>query len=343
MQGAFKRMGQTMVKALRLRLSILLVICSNAAWADNVGSYAGIEFLGSSRISRADLERLVNLKSDANSQRVNAAALRLQKHFEHEHLRASIEVVSVAADQLALVVDVPDPLSSIVTRRLNSPHHVRLTSEKPFLLLADLHSRLDQLEQEGRPAQEEWRDSYKFYSDEAANQTIEAIQKFLPTMRKELLETVDCDPDPIRRAQSIELLEWGPEPNDTAMNMLAAIDDVDLRVRVECAKYFYARLGLFADDFPYDALVEGLARMLSRPTHQDRSKSLYCLLKLCQVHKEVVPLAKSLCERRAGELSKQSILPTIKQPAETLLSIFATAQRYATPESKPDQTQDSSF
>ncbi|PWT97883.1 MAG: hypothetical protein C5B53_07490 [Candidatus Melainabacteria bacterium] len=332
-----------MVKALWLKLSILFVTCASAAWADNVDTYAGLEFFGSTRINRAALERLINLRSDANAQRIEAAAARLQNHFEHDHVSANIEVVSVGADQLALVVDVPDPLSSIVTRRLNRPHRVRVTSEKPFLILADLHSRLDQLEQDGRPAREEWRDGYKFYSDEAANQMIEAIQQFLPSMRNELLDTVDCDPDPVRRAQSIELLEWAAEPNDTAMNMLAAFDDVDLHVRAECAKYFYARLDQLAEDFPYDALVQGLSRMLSRPTHQDRSKSLYCLLKLCQLHTQVVPLAKSLCERKVGDLSKQSILPTIKQPADKLLAIFATAPRYATPQDQPNQNQDSSF
>lgn len=328
-----------MIKALWVGISILFVICSCSVWAESSGSYVGLEFFGSTRVNRAELERMINLNSDANPQRINAAAERLHKHFEHNHLTANIEVVSAGAEQLALVVDVPDPLSSVVARRLNSPHHVRLSSEKPFLILDNLHNRLDQLDQEGRPAREEWRDGYKFYSDEAANQMVEAIQQFLPSMRKELLETVDSDPDPLRRAQSIELLEWAPEPNDTAADMLSAFDDVDLRVRVECAKFFYARLDLLSEDFPYEGLVQGLSRMLSRPSHQDRSKSLYCLLKLCLQHKEVLPLAKSLCERKVDEFAKQSILPTIKQPAEKLLALFSGSQRYASPQKEEKESQ----
>src|SRR5579883_1955772 len=110
-----------MIKALRVGVPIILVFCLRAAWAEPVdSSYVGLEFFGSTRVNRAELERMINLKSDANPQRVNAAAERLHKYFEHTHVTANIEVVSAGAEQLALVVDVPDPLSSIVTRRLNS-------------------------------------------------------------------------------------------------------------------------------------------------------------------------------------------------------------------------------
>jgi hypothetical protein len=330
-----------MEKVFRMALCSILYLAASGAWAETTDTYVGLEFFGSTRIDRQQLEKLISLKGDASAARVSAAQARLEKYFERAHLKANIQVVSAGADELALVVDVPDPLSSVVTRRLNSPHHVRLASEMPLVLLTEIHNRLNQLEQEGRPAREQWREGYKFYSDEPVNQMIGEIQKFLPSVRLELLQMVDSDPDPLRRAQAIELLEWGPEPSDTASSMLAALDDADRQVRSECAKYLYARLNLLADDFPFDALTEGLARMLDRPAHQDRSNALHCLVKFCPLHKDVVPLAKSLSERRVAQLAKESILPTIKQPAETLLTLYAASARFASPQGKEPQSTDS--
>src|SRR6516162_2483454 len=197
-----------MEKVVRLTLCSLFFLALSSAWAETSDTYVGLEFFGSTRIDRQQLEKLINLKSNASAERVTAAQARLEKYFEHAHQKANIQVASVGANQLALVVDVPDPLSSVVTRRLNSPHHVRLASEAPLVLLANIHNRLSKLEQEGRPAQEQWREGFKFYSDEPVNQMIEEIQKFLPSMRSELLQVVDSDPDPLRRVQAIELFEW---------------------------------------------------------------------------------------------------------------------------------------
>lgn len=303
-----------------------LIVCATGAWSappESNPSYIGIELLNSNGVQRQELERLVNLKSDAGAARVAAAKTRLDKFFERSHIAANVEVVLAGNNQIALVVDVSDPLSSMMTRRLNSPHKVHIGSEKPFLILAEMHARLDRLKEEGRPAREEWREGYKFYSDEPVNQMIEEIQKFLPSLRKDLLEAVDCDPDPLRRTEAIELLEWCTvKTDDTSVNLLEALDDANLQVRMECARYFYSHINTLPPDFPYDALIEGLARMLDRPTYQDRSNALHCLLKLCQLKGDVVPLVKKQSEASLMHLSQQSILPTIKDRAARILQSF---------------------
>jgi hypothetical protein len=327
---------------LSLGLALSLVsTCSLALARDQPESYAGLELFAGNQVNRTAVERLINLKGDASAQRVAAAQTRLQKYFERSHQVANVQIVSVGEDQLALVIDLPDPLSSVVTRRLDSPRHVRLTSEKPFLLLGSIHDRLALLEQEGRPAREEWREGLRFYSDEPVNQMIEEIQKFLPSMTAELLTVVNSDPDPLKRAQAIELLAWGSEANDTAKKLLMALDDADLRVRSECTKYLYARLNLFNDNFPFPALLEGLAHMLERPSHQDRSKALFCLLKLYQLHPDLVPTGKSLTEERVAQISKESILPSIKDLAAKIQVIFAGAPSVSDSQSKGSPSEDS--
>jgi hypothetical protein len=263
------------------------------------------------------------LHGNSSISRVAAQAERLKKYLERNKVAANVQVVSAGNNQIALVVDVKDPSLRLVTRRLNSPHRVFVSSEKPFLLLAELNNRLASLKAEGRPAREEWHDGYKYYSDEPVNQMIGEIQTFVPSMRGQLLEVADSEPDPARRLDAIELLGWCSETEDTALNLLPALDDADGRVRAECARYLYARLASLPDHFPFDGLLQGLARMLDRPSHQDRSNSLYCLLKLCQLKEDVLPMAKSLCQRRVTELSQESILPSIKDKAQTLAVIFA--------------------
>jgi len=266
---------------------------------------------------------MLGLHPGAPPEAIENALVRLKKQLDARHLEAHAEVVTASPGVLYVVVDVADnSIEQAPTRRLREPRHVEVRTEKPFLLLIDLHARLDEVRNQGRPLTEGLKDGYMYYSDEPANQIVADILKYAPVMRDELIAVTESDPNPARRCQAIELLGWSGSIDNTALRLMPALDDMDPFVRAETARYLFPRLGLLSPSFPFQDLAQAFGRQITRPSHQDRSKGLYCLLSLCIQHPDLIQSVRGDDEKRLHELMDTSSLPSIKTPAEKLLALF---------------------
>jgi hypothetical protein len=286
--------------------------------------FAGIEFYGSSQVSRSELDRYLGLKPGARLEQISKAVDRLNKKLAERHINSYVEIVEGGPSTVYVVVSVSDSQSDAApTRHLKHPRHVQLTTDKPLLLLDELDTRLEKLSDGGRPWSEQLRSGLKYYTDEPANQIVEQETQLVPGMRDELIAVVESDPDPSRRRRAIQLLSWAGSIPDTSRRILPALDDADPSVRVETARYLFPRMELLPDDFPYDQLLASFSRLLNRPTHQDRSKALYCLLALCSQHPDLIGAAKDADEEKVKNLASTSQLQSIKAAADQLLARFA--------------------
>lgn len=301
--------------------------------------YAGVEFYGSSQITRAEIDKILAVKQGATMEVVSRAVERLKKQLELRHVNAKVQIVSAPPGKFYLVVDVADSAADPVqTRRLKQPRHVLVRSDKPFLLLDQLEARLRKLTDEGRPWSEDIRDGMKFYSDEPCNAIVEQLGKQVPDMRLEFLAVVASDPDPNRRKRAVQLLNWAGAIPETAYYLIPAFDDADSDVRAEVARYMFSRFETLPDDFPFQMLIEAISRQLSRNSHQDRSKALYCLLALANQRPQLLSNIKVFNEERVKQLADASVIPTVKEPAQQLLARFSTRPS-APPEAPPSSEQ----
>lgn len=285
--------------------------------------YGGLEFYGSSLVTRAELERMAGIKVGASMKQVTAASERITRNLTARHVSSNVQVVASPPDKVFLVVDITSPASQqIPCRALKLPHRVNLPTEKPQLLLEKLRERLDRLSSEGRMYQEETKDGIRFYSDEPANQIVQEIRRYAPQMLKDLIEVVDNDPEPKRRFDAIELLNWAGSVPQVTYHLIGALDDSDPDVRANVIRYMYPRFALLPGNFPIGQLAESVCRQVYRPSHQDRSKSLHCLVALLKVCPPLTPPVKKACESKVAELASTSQLPTVKIPAQELLELF---------------------
>lgn len=291
----------------------------------NFSGFAGVEYFGSSQMTRKELGKMIGIKPGASFPSVQRAADRLSKLLDQRHLAANVEVVQAGDGTVYVAVDVMDSsMESVPVRNLHAPKHVIVRSEKPFMLLAQLEARLQTLAEQGRPPSEKvGADGVKSYSDEAANQLAIEIQRFAPAMAGELAEVLDSDPDPRRRKAAVDILGWAGDMPQIGARLIESLDDSDPAVRASVVRYFFPRLVYLPDDFPFNQLVEAASRELNRPSHQDRSKGLYLLLALARKDLAFAHQIQDLDEARVKELDEQSIVPTIKNPAAELLAIFA--------------------
>lgn len=298
-------------------ISNINIVCA----AEKGDHFGGIEFFGSSQMTRMELDKILALKPSAPLPSIEHALERLSGQLEKRHIQANLELISVPPDQVYISVDVLDSsVETIATRRLNSPRHVVLSTDKPLELLDQLYMRLSQLATEGRSPAETYKDGMKCYSDEPCAQLAEEIKRFAPKMRQEFLTVVDSDPDPARRVKAIDLLGWSGDVADTASRLIPALDDSDVRVRADVDRYLFPRLNLLGEDFPYDSLVAALSRQICRPSHQDRSKGLATLLALARTRQSTMRDIKRLDESRIKQLSQESLLLTVKEPAQKLIA-----------------------
>ncbi len=307
-----------------LVLSALSVPRLLAAKSSQPG-FAGLEFYGSSQISRSELEKYLALRPGARLEQIAKAVDRLNLKLAERHVNSSVEIVQGGPLEVFVVVGVVDSSTEAAapTRHLRQQRHVQLSTEKPFLLLDELNARLEKLSDEGRPWSEQMRSGLRYFSDERANQTADEIVHLVPDMRAELLAVTESDPDPSRRRRAVELLNWAGSIPNTFGRLVPALDDADAGVRAATARYMFSRLELLPDDYPFDTLAESFSRLLGRPTHQDRSKALYCLLALCLQRPELITNVKVFDEERVKHLSETSNINSIKGAADKLLAVFA--------------------
>jgi len=307
-------------------LGLALFAHSFPAFPSNeVGAYAGLEFFGSPQISREEIEKFLGVRNGASYKSVVSAVERLKRALNARRMEANIQIVTGDGSDVYVSVDILGDETEMPSRILQDPHQVNFRSEEPVQLLEKLHERLDFLEAQGRPASEEMRDGVKYYSDEPCNQLVKELIRHCVPMREELLYLIDHDPNSVRRNCAAELLSWSGEIPDTARRLLPAVDDVDLSVRRTVTRYLFKSLPLLPEDFPYADMVDVYSRDLARPSHDDRSKSLYMLLALLKKRPELVRQVRFLDDKRIQQLKNRSLVPSIKLACLQFDRVFTRA------------------
>lgn len=307
------------------------VLPGSAATQSMVGRFGGIEYYGSSLLSRLELEKLLGIKLGATATSTTAAVERLKKQLASRNLESNVQMVVGDGDEIIIAVDVIEPQREIPSRKLKNPQHVPFRSETPVQLLEKIHERLEQLNQEQRPVSEKYKEGIRYFTDEPCNQYVNEILEWVPGMTEELLGVVEHDPNSIRRKIAVELLNWSGSVTEISARLIPVLDDSDVSVRIEADRFLFPRLDLLPPDFPFDELAEAFSRQLSRPSHQDRSKALYSLLALVRLHPELAEPVNQLNEERIKRLVEETRLRTIKAAGEQLLKAFADAKRPKNP------------
>lgn len=320
--------------SMALVLPALFVL--NPVFAASGFRYAGLEYFGSSQMTRAEVEKSLHLRPGASEQSVESSVENFKKKLEKLRIPANVTLAAVPPASLYVVVDFENPLGAgVPVRILRNPHHVMTKSEKPALLLAKLRERIDRLNTEGR----EWSESYpggvRMFSDEPAAQIVVDIRRFGPAMRDEWLEVVSTDPDKRLRVDAIELLNWAPDTIDTCAKLIPALDDSHYEVRAAAGDFIYARLSLLPEEFPFNQLAMALVRQLKRPSHADRIKSMAFITALVKRYPAMsIPFRKA-CEPVLERFSKESQIPTVRKAADDLLALLRAPVPRGAPEDIP--------
>lgn len=303
-----------------LILFALLMPDPAIAAADRAG-FSGVEFYGSSQLSRVELDKFLRLKPGATYESGEKAFLRLQEELAKKNVKAHTEIVPGEGGNYYISVDVVDSgiNSTLPNRRLENAHHINLKNEKPFGLLAELRARLTKVQQEGRAATENYQQGIRYYSDIPATRIAERIMQEMEGQEGGIYRILSTDPNGERRADAVELLNWTAPYVANCAQLIPALDDSDVRVRSAAAKYLWSHIADLPNDFPFDALAEGLSHQLARPSHHDRLRAMYALVALAKRDSDSITAIKSYDEVKLKEIANSSVIPDIQKLAEMLV------------------------
>jgi len=290
------------------------------AQASQTGSgFQGIEFFGSSLISRLELEKALGLKLGASHAAVVKGAARLQKTLDSRHIKANVDIAKDGAGEIIAIDIMESGAAAAPTRKLSFPRHVALSTEVPFQLLDEMLVRRELMAQQGRPVAESYLEGVKRFSDEPCNVYADKLMRRVPDMVDEMLSVVASDTDPTRRSKAIEVLNWGGDYPNVCHKLLPAINDSSEQVRASAARFIYPRIRMLPQNFPFEDLVESFSQQLQRPSHFDRLLALRCLTETASAHPGTLYAIKEFDLDRLRALESMSVLDSVKQPAHQLV------------------------
>jgi hypothetical protein len=318
------------LKALVLFTSALLYVAP-VQGATEGGGYQGIEFFGSSLVTRQELEKGLGLKPGASYANVVKAVERLQQNLEKRRIKSNIDIANDDSGVVVTIDVMESGASGIPIRKLDSPHHVVLSSEVPFQIFDELMARRETLAQQGRPVKEEYPDGVKKFSDEPCNQYADKLLVRVPDMTNEFLSVIASDPNGMRRSKAIEVLNWAGNYPDLCYRLLPALNDASEQVRASAARFIFPRIRMLPENFPFEDLVEVFSLQLSRPSHIDRLLALRCLIETARTHQITLYAIKEYDMERLKQLDSMSIVESIQKPAHQLVQILASLPDKPTP------------
>lgn len=326
-------------------LSLQQFISVSPAWSaeNSYGTFGELEYMGSSLVTRAELEKLLHLSSGASYKSMERACQRVKKNYSERRIICDAEIVDGGSDSLFVVIDISEPGRIVPTRPLLDPRYIKVPSEKPELILADLRGRLMQLSQEGRSWKETYKNGFKHYSDAVADAKTDELATYgnVSAMRDAWLNIVQSDPNPVRRVDAIELLNWAPNYPDTIMKIMPALDDVSKDVRVAVAKFIYPRIELLPYDFPFGKMTAAFCRQIERPSHGDRLRGMACLSVLLKNKSEMVPPTREVAGQQIELIAQRTHIPALRDLTEQV-KLLLSSHREKSGTKKP-VVEDSNF
>ncbi len=314
--------------SLLVALTSFAILCGSQAVnaKDSYGTFGELEYMGSSLMTRAELEKMLHLSPGAKYASMEKACERVKKSLNDRRIITETDIVDGGSDALFVVVDISEPGKIVTTRPLSDPRYIKVPTEKPNLVLGELRDRLTQLTYDGRSFKETYPNGFKQYSDAVAEEKTKELKSYgrVPELRDAWLNIVQSDPNPERRVDAIELLNWSGNFPETIAKIMPALDDVNKEVRVAVAKFIYPRLELLPYDFPHGKLTAAFCRQIRRPSHGDRLRAMACLSVLLRDKPEMVPPTREVAQDQINLIAERTRIPPLKELTERVKFLLSS-------------------
>jgi hypothetical protein len=162
------------------------------------------------------------------------------------------------------------------------------------------------------------------YTQPDMHAVVEEMRVAVPPRREELLRVLADNPTGADRARAAWLLNWAGDEAATVARVLPHLDDPHGVTRNDVSRYVLHYVEGVEDPAAQRAVVDALARQLSRPSHGDRNKAAYGLAVLLEAHPHLAPYAEERAAPWLRRIAEQSVLENVGGAAQEVLALLTT-------------------
>lgn len=323
---------------------LLLLVVFGASFAavgardETAWSWAGLEILGSRRVPRSEIEKLVPIPLGEAYHQGDApfwteACAQVKVRFDFASVDCGDRPLRVFVGRKAyLIVDIVEKGDEERMRFREAPTgSVAFGSERMLAIFGELSSITMKAAIAGLPYNESGRRGYLEYlepkgENEDLGPRVEELARLVPSQRENLLEVLRGERNPEHRQQAANFLNWaGGDLEKLLRRTLPLLDDPDPGVRNNLSRFMIKFVGQVSSRRFQRRLIDAFILQIERPSHGDRNKGLYNLLEIAKA------MPEGLAYLRRGRepiryLAENSIIFNVQGPAQELLDLIDRAE-----------------
>jgi RNAse (barnase) inhibitor barstar len=285
-------------------------------------SWTDFEVVGQRSVEREDLIGAVPLElgSEYRFDRAQADEWELDLAGEFDLFRVKVGAVRYADGNAYLLIDVVEHGEEDRLTFRDTPTGSFDLPEDVVRAHAELQVLWDQLFEEGKPPAEIVTEDYLDFRHDRMQQLAAKIRRVAGEHRELLVAALREDARSSVRADAASLLNWAGHPEQSIREVYSLVNDPDGTTRNNLTRFMLHFLDRVEAPETRQAIIEAMAWQLRRPSHADRNKSLYALLRLVEKNPADLTAVMAAAGDSIRLISKQSILSNVRDPAQQLLA-----------------------
>ena len=303
---------------------VFLIVASTATAGE--WKWVGFEVMGQKSVERSEILKNIPLKVGDNYEedfkQWEAWCSTIQEEFNFFYIGCSS--VRYSDFKAYFVIDVVENGEEQRIQFREAPNEeVELASPTVLKLYDDLYERFWKLFEMGTPPIESKENGYLDFSDGEMHGIVLKLIEIVPQYRENILRVLESDRNAQKRMTAANLLNWTVNDLEkTIATVHSLLNDPISGVRNNISRFILPFVENVQSKEVRGAIIDSLIIQLNRPTHADRNKAIYSLLKISEVFPEELLYIKEKGKNLIEYLALNSILSNVRSPAQALLEQF---------------------
>jgi len=289
--------------------------------------WTGVEIVGQNRVTRdkilsqTPLPIVVGEKYTQNLSSWSKWCSSIKKNFSFSYTRCSS--VRYSDFQAFFVVNIVDKGEEHRSKFRAPPREtIALANEDILDTFDSLQKRMWALFEQGVAPKESVTNGYLNYDDKEMSHYVLRLNKLVPNYRENLLDVLKNDKNIEKRGKAATLLNWASDTNDSINEIYVLLDDPSSLVRNNITRFMLHYFSQIKQNIKKYSIINSLALQLERPSHGDRNKAIYGLLKIAKSDASLIPKIKEHAIKEISHIAKHSILSNVRDPAIELSKLI---------------------
>lgn len=305
-----------------LKSGLLFLLCSTSVVAAD-WTWSGFEILGNHSTTRAEIIKRIPLNvgdkytEDIESWKKWCQDLVTTFPFSS----AECSGVRYSDFKAYFVVDIVEKGQEYRNKFRKPPAKDLTLADKDVMAAYQaLQKRLWDLFSQGKPPTESCTKGYLDYSDPDMHKLVLELVKSTPAFRKNIIQVLASDRDPLKRMSAADLLNWAGKGSKSVLRTHRLLDDPHSGVRNQLSRFMMHFVGEVPSKRKLRKVIDSLLLQLDRPSFGDRNKALFNLVEILKSKPQLVSYIRKSGLPLIRYLAENSILSNVSGPAKDILT-----------------------